>query len=1069
MTGIRRLIGLIGALGFCIASAGAEVPQPIQPQVSSDRPDWENPAINSRNEEPARATGFPFESRELALRNDMAASARHRSLDGLWKFHFSPSVDGRPRDFWRDDFDVSGWDDIRVPANWQAEGYGQARFNNINYPFPANRPLIPHETNPVGSYRRSFTMPPEWEASDVILHIGAAGAAYYVWVNGNAVGYSEDSKLPSEFNISRYVRPGSNSVAMEVYRWSDGSYLEDQDFWRVSGIERSVWLMAAPRLRARDVFINAGLDNDHRDGVLIVDAELTPSAGAAEVRITLLDGDAPPVSRSTRVRRGSSARTARLGATVPNVRPWSAETPNLYTLLLEVLDASGTLVQATSYRIGFRTVEIRDGLVQVNGRPITIRGVNRHEHDPETFHVISEESMRRDIELMKQNNINAVRLSHYPNDERFYALADEYGLYVMDEANIESHAYMAAGNADPSRRERLQIGFDPAWEDAHVGRVTDMVERDKNHPSILFWSLGNEAGLGPSFESAAAAARRIDPTRLISYLGHGTADLHVPNDYVDIYAPMYDEVEKLLDYATDPRFTQPLILGEYAHMQANSGGMLGAYWEVIRAHPNRLQGGFVWDWVDQSLYGRTEDGRSTWRIGNAFGPNPGGDIEFGDGLVQADRTPNPHLFELRKVYEPIAFEAIDAAAGRFRVANRHDFRDLSGFSFGWRLLEDGLPVASGQLPPVNAGARGSTELIVDLPAPVNPDAERILRLEATAQDGAVPLVPEGWVIAWEQFILDSAAPAASPLPAGRVTVRSDDGEVRLSAGGEELVIDRSTGLIRRYASGSRLLLQGGAPNFYRALTDNDLAAGVESSHRGWRIYSEQRDLRALRFGRLSDGSAEIVVDHVMGAGAVRFETRYHMTQSGRVRVAASFVPIKDDLPDPLRVGLSFTMPESMTDVAWYGRGPHETYVDRQASGALGVWHGRVAAQNHDYLRPQETGNKTDVRWIDVGPENGLGLRVSGTRPLSVNVLAFPYSDLERRPPGTWLSGDIRPREPVSLMVDAVQAGVGGDDTWSLAARPHVRYRIPLEPLSFSFELSPSTLARGGRGEPGGAP
>ncbi|MGR4865629.1 glycoside hydrolase family 2 TIM barrel-domain containing protein [Caulobacter sp. LARHSG274] len=1055
--------GLVLGLG---GVAAAEVATPIQPQVSADRPDWENPAVFARGKEPARATGFPFEDRALALGGDMAASKRYQSLDGDWKFAFSPGVDQRPKDFWRDGFDVSGWKSIKVPSDWQAEGYDQPRYNNITYPFPANRPLIPHATNPVGSYRRDFTVPADWDGSDVILHIGAAGSAYYVWVNGKAVGYSQDSKLPSEFNVSPYLRPGANNVSIEVYRWSDGSYLEDQDFWRVSGIERSVWLMAAPKVRARDVFAHATLDQAYRDGKLAVDVEVTPSKTPVQVRATLLDGGRTVLTRQAQV-APAAGRTVTLSAVVPQVRAWTAETPNLYDLLVEVLDAKGQVVQATASRIGFRTVEIKDGQVMVNGRPIVIRGVNRHEHDPETFHVISEASMRRDIELMKRNNVNAVRTSHYPNDERWYALADEYGLYVMDEANVESHAYMEKGNREPAERAKYQIGFDPAWEAAHVSRVANMVERDKNHPSIIFWSLGNEAGIGPNFAKGAAWIRQRDPSRLISYLGWGTTDFHAPNPYVDIYAPMYDEVEKMVDYATDPRFTQPMIQCEYAHMQGNSGGTLKAYWDVIYAYPKKLQGGFVWDWVDQGMNGRTADGKPYWKMGGDYGPNPGGDIEFGDGLLQPDRTPNPQLHELKKIYAPVSFEAVDAGRGQFRVVNRHDFRDLSGFSFEWELLEDGQPTAHGDLGVLTTAARQSQALTLALAAPSKPGAERVLTLRARARDGAVPLVAGGEVIGWDQFILPGPVATPPAPPAGPVKVADDAKAVKLAAKDAELVIDRQTGLVASYAVGGKTLLAGGAPNFYRPLTDNDLAGGVDKSHAAWRQFSESRDVRDIKVRALPSGGGEVAVDYDFAAGAVRFLTTYAMAADGTVTVTGRFTPLKDDLPDPLRVGLAFTMPTAMTEVAWYGRGPHETYADRKWSGALGLWHGRIADQNHDFMRPQETGNKVDVRWMDVGSAQGDGVRVTGAAPLSMNVLAFPYEDLQRRPPGTWRSSDIVPHDHVSLLVDAVQVGLGGDDTWSPAARAHVKDRIPLAPRSFTFTLSPSTLDRGKIGALGG--
>ena len=727
---------MIGAstLGLAAAALAQDAPR-VQPvQVDPSRPDWENPAVYARGKLPASATHFPYETREAALAGDKARSARYLTLDGEWHFSFSPSADNLPAGFEQPDYDVSAWKRIKVPADWQTEGYDQPRYNNITYPFPANRPLIPHATNPVGSYRRDVDLPANWAGQDVILHIGAAGSAYYVWVNGEKVGYSEDSKLPSDFDVTRWVKPGRNTIAIQIFRWSDGSYLEDQDFWRVSGIERSVYLVAAPKTRVRDLFVRAGLDRSYRDGTLAAEVVVTPSDRPMTARMTLLDGDRQALMKEIRIAPGKAERTVTLSAPVPGVRPWSAETPNLYTLLVELLDGEGRVVQATPQRIGFRTVEIKDGRVTVNGRPIMIRGVNRHEHDPETFHVISEASMRRDIELMKRNNINAVRTSHYPNDPLWYALADEYGLYVMDEANIESHAYMDYANKHPELREKLQIGFDPAWEGAHVSRVLNMVERDKNHPSIIFWSLGNEAGIGPSFEKAAAAIRKRDPGRLISYLGWGTLDWeHEPNAYVDIYAPMYDDVEKMVDWATDPSRTQPMIQCEYAHVQGNSGGNFKEYWDTIYQY-DKLQGGFIWDWVDQSMYRYTKDGKRYWGDGGEYGPNPGGDIEFGDGLIQPDRTPNPHLYEVQKVLSPIQFE--NFTSGRVTIRNRHDFRDLSGFGFDWTIEEDGVPIATGALPAMAIAARTAERVTLPLPAFARkPGAEYLLTDPRTGEGG----------------------------------------------------------------------------------------------------------------------------------------------------------------------------------------------------------------------------------------------------------------------------------------------------------------------------------------------
>lgn len=622
-------------------------------QIDGNRPIWENPTINERGRLPARATFFSYESGAKALDNKPDQSERFLSLNGEWSFHFTPDATKRPIGFEKPGFDASAWKKIKVPANWQSEGFDQARYNNATYPFPTNRPLIRHETNPVGTYRREIELPAAWSGKDIILHIGGAGAAYDVWVNGIHIGYAEDSKLPSEFDVTRHLKPGVNVIAIQVFRWADGSYLEDQDFWRVSGIERDVYLAAVPTRRLQDISVQAGLDKSYRKGLL--DLDLVFGAGTAKLsaRVTLLDGSTPLLRKGTVISYAQKKHTVSLSAKDLAVKSWSAETPKLYTLLIEVLDSAGSVTEATALKIGFRTVEMKDGQLTVNGKPVTIRGVNRHEHDPETFHVISRESMRRDVELMKLNNINAVRTSHYPNDPYWYDLADEYGLYVMDEANVEAHAYMGNSDQPVETRKARQIGYDPAWEGAIRSRVINMIARDRNHPSVILWSLGNETGIGPAFEKAAASARDTDPTRPLSFAGWGTTPFsHEPNDYVDIYAPMYDDIEKMVDWATDPSRKQPMIQAEYAHMQGNSGGGLQDYWDTIYAHLSRLQGGFIWDWMDQSMYRYTSDGRRYWGDGSEYGPNPGGDIEFGDGLLQSDRTPNPQLLEARKVLSP---------------------------------------------------------------------------------------------------------------------------------------------------------------------------------------------------------------------------------------------------------------------------------------------------------------------------------------------------------------------------------------------------------------------------------
>lgn len=1058
---MTRFAAMLMASSIFSTAAWADVAIPIQPQISSERPEWENPAINAINTLPARSTGFPFESREKALAGKMSASERYLALDGDWHFSFAANANDRPLDFWRNDFDVSSWKTITVPSNWQAQGYGQPKYNNITYPFPANRPLIQHDINSVGSYRRDFVVPSSWLGSGpVVLHIGAAGAAYYIWVNGQKVGYSEDSKLPSEFDISRYLRSGTNNVSIQVFRWSDGSYLEDQDFWRVSGIERSVYLIAEPTTHLTDTAIRATLDDAYRDGKLYIDFDIARGAGA-KVRGILMEGDRVVWRGEKPVGASKTDRTASLSAIISSPRHWTAETPNLYTLITELVDRDGSLLQSTARHVGFRTVEIKDGQVMVNGKPITIRGVNRHEHDPETFHVISEASMRRDIEMMKRNNVNAVRTSHYPNAELWYDLADEYGLYVLDEANVESHAYMEAGNNKPGDRESVrrqyQIGFDPAWESAHVSRVTNMVLRDRNHPSIIFWSLGNEAGIGPNFAKAAAAARKIDPTRLISYLGWGTLELeNQVNDYVDIYAPMYDSLWKMEAYAKDTTHKQPMIQCEYAHMQGNSGGNLQDYWDVIHKYPKRLQGGFIWDWVDQGMNGTDEKGRFFWKMGGDYGPNPGGDIEFGDGLIHADRRPNPHFFEMRKVYQPIRFEAMDLARGEITLINRQDFSDLNSFQLSWRLLEDGVVVAQGDLenPAISPHERGP--LHVPIPSSfVDNGKEHSLVVLARARPGTTPLVEAGTVMAWEQFVLDrvTSSPATSTAQA---TLANVGGQHILRAGRNELSIDVKTGLLDHVSRDGKTWLAGGTPNFYRAITDNDIGAGVGQSHGQWEYLSQNRRLSSIAAETMTNGEARITVIFDLGAGAATFSTTYAMAGDGKVTIEGVFTPLRDNMPDPLRVGLYFTAPDSFTDLTWYGRGKQESYIDRHEGAPIGIWSGKISAQNHDYMRPQETGNKVDVRWLDITDSQDQGYRIRGFQPLSANVLAFPYEDLQRRAPGTWRSSDIQPHGPVSVLIDAAQVGVGGDTAWSQDGRAHGKYRIPLTPIRFGFKMEPAT-------------
>lgn len=1011
--------------------------------------EWEQPEVVAVNREPMKATFFNFETTDLALKGDMAASRYYRTLDGTWDFKYSKGTDNRPADFYRDSFDTSGWSKIKVPGMIQAQGdgaYGLPEFWNIKYPFPANEPFIPHDMIEVGSYKRGFDVPADWNGRDVFLHIGAAGAAYYIWVNGEKVGYSEDSKLPSEFNITKFLKAGQNSISIEIYRYADGSYLEDQDFWRLSGIERSVYLYAEPKARLRDFTVRALLDKTYTDGVFTLTTQFAGAPAKGQVKATLYDGATAVLTTTGAIKGGKSE----LKGTIKGVKAWSAETPNLYRLVIEYMDAKGNLVSATSRKIGFRTVEIRNGEVEVNGRRILIKGVNRHEHDPDTYRVVSEDLMRKDVEMMKQANVNALRTSHYPNSPHLYDLADEYGLYVMDEANIESHEYMdtsdklAAQKNDPTIREKMQLGYKPHWAAAHLDRISRMVERDKNHPSIIFWSLGNEAGTGPNFENAAKWIRQNDPTRLISYLGHGTLiEKHAPNAYVDIYAPMYDDIEKMVDWAEDPTRTQPMIQTEYAHAMGNSLGNLEDYWQTIRAH-KKLQGGFVWDFIDQTVHAKDAKGRPYWASGFDVNPARGDNSVIGDGVLNADRVPDPEYYELREVYSPVSFER-DPATGRLSVTNRNTFTDLSGYNLSWTLLRDGGAIGAGALPGINAAAGTTADIAFSLPALPDDGAEYILTLAATAKAGAINGVPAGQWIGFNQFVLKGPKLTA-PAQTAVKPVRSGD-IVTAMAAGTVLKVDAKTGLITLNAGG-KTLLSGGAPNFWRGLTDNDEGTGILKSHTIWKTFTEQRQVRSVD---VTNDAVSIL--YSFGTGSVHWKTTYRLLGDGALQVASTFTPLRDDLPDPLRLGLRFDTDPALTDLEWYGRGPQENYVDRRTGAGLGIYKGKIADQYHAYSRPMESGNKTDVRWVSLSG-NGAGLTVKGDQPLSVNALAFPYEDLYFRKQGTWKSSDIAPHGDGSLLVDLVQTGVGGDTGWSLDGRPLAKYRVKLEPQSYGFTIKP---------------
>jgi beta-galactosidase len=1012
-------------------------------------PDWENPAVFAVNKERPHATLFPYENRGLALARDPARSAYFRSLNGNWKFHWVRKPADRPQEFFREDFDDGDWGEIPVPGNWEVNGFGIPIYLNIPYPFERNPPFIHHEYNPVGSYRTRFTVPSHWADRRILLHFGAVKSAMYVWVNGSRVGYSQGSKLPAEFDVTAFVREGENLLAVEVYRWSDGSYLEDQDFWRLSGIERDVSLVAQPHVHIRDFHVVAGLDSLYRDGVLDVRFEVE-NRGAVEARaygvlVDLLDADGASVMPGGPIGRDVSMAAGRLASvgfreTIARAARWTAETPNLYTVLITLMDPGGQTVEVLTSRVGFRTVEIRDGRLLVNGAPILIKGVNRHEHDPVTGHVVSEESMRRDIALMKQFNVNAVRTSHYPNDPRWYELADEHGLYVVDEANIESHGM--------GYNLTMTLGNDPAWKAAHLDRTIRMVERDKNHPSVIIWSLGNEAGNGTNFYTTYEWITIRDTTRPVQYERAGL------ERNTDIVVPMYPGLQSMIDYA-ERYGDRPYIMCEYAHAMGNSVGNFTDYWDVIERYPV-LQGGFIWDWVDQGLITRNAAGRTIVGYGGDFGP-PGTSSDGNfliNGLVSADRKPHPSLWEVKKVYQSVRADPVDLRAGRIAVTNRYQFRDLDNVALAWTVLADGVPTDSGRVESVGLVAGERREFTLPLPTDqAVPGAEYLLEVSfrLAAAEGLLPADHE---IAWEQLALPVAMlPPPAPSASRRtLTLQERDSVAVIHGDGFSVTFDVRNGELLSYRYREReLIAEPLRPNFWRAPNDNDFGGGWQNTLAVWKSAGERWEFRRVRVEQVAPHEVAVTVTgHIRPVGAA-YRSVYRVLGSGDVLIENHFAPERKSMPRLPRFGMRMAMPAGFSQVAWYGRGPHESYWDRKAGARVRRYDGTVAEQFHPYVRPQETGNKTDVRWMGVTNSDGFGLLFVGDSLLSMSALHYAIEDLDPGPEKRQRhAGDLTPRPETYLNIDDRQMGVGGTNSWGTTALPE--YSLPYQEYRYRFRL-----------------
>ena len=1010
-----------------------------------DQLEWENPSVISINKESARAHYFDFESKELAKINDIEKSIYYQSLNGKWKFYYSLNPEERPKEFMKNDYDVSSWDDIDVPGSWEMQGWSVPVYVNVQYPFPPNPPFVPHEYNRVGSYRNRFDIPSSWLDRDIFIQFNGVRSAFYLWINGEFIGYSQDSKTPAEFNITDFITVGENSVSLEVYRFSDGSYLEGQDTWRISGIERSVFISAKPKIRVTDFLIKSDLDSLYKDGhfELVMDL-INNSKDSSDITIQgeLLKYDNPkePLFNFERKMSITNKDTIEYKSIISNVDVWSAETPSLYKLIITLINNKQKVIQSFTQQVGFRKIEMVPGNILINGKPIIFRGVNRHEWDYKTGRSITEKQMIDDIKLMKKFNINAVRTSHYPNQMRWYELCNEFGLYLIDEANIEAHGM------EFHKDKYSFISDNDEWEEAWIQRGRAMVERDKNQPSIIMWSMGNEAGDGENFKKLYKWMKERDDTRPVSY------EPARKEDHTDVVFPMYATIETISKYAEDnPK--RPLILCEYAHAMGNSLGNLQDYWDTFEKY-DALQGGFIWDWADQVILQVDSSGKEYWAYGGDFGDEfIANDSNFcSNGLVAADRTPNPHFFELKKVYQPIEFIAEDIARGQVRISNKYDFINLDHIDFSWFISEDGKTVESGKLGVIDLNPNENTVLSFNLSSVVpKPGAEYFLTLIARLNQNT-SLLNKKHVVAWEQFSLPIHRPTLQADISNFSEIRISEKDTTVDVIGDDfqIIFNKKTGFLKEYIFSNRHLIRSElAPYFWRAPTDNDRGNMMHIRSAIWKNISDELTIKFFQRS-LSDNVVKIkmIANHDPSESIITIT--YKIFGNGLIDIQQEIVTGKEKLPELPRFGMKMTLPKDFNRVTWFGRGPHESYWDRKTSAPIKVYSGSVWEQTFPYVRPQETGNKTDVRWMAL--DNGtIGLLAIGQPVFDGSVHQYPYEDLENVP-GDKRHGklDIKPKDQIDWLIDYRQTGVGGDNSWG--ARTHQKYTLDGKSANYKYHF-----------------
>ncbi len=1015
--------------------------------------EWENPGVIERNKEESHVPFMLYTNVQDARKDDYSKSPYFKSLNGTWKFTLVNKPADKPTGFYRTDFDDSSWKTIPVPSNWEIEGYDLPIYTNVRYPFPARPPYVDNNYNPVGTYRRTFTVPEAWDGQQVMLNFGSISGYAQVYVNGREVGMSKVAKTAAEFDVTNYLKKGENQLAVQVTRWHDGSYLEDQDFWRLSGIERDVYLQALPKLTLWDYFIKADLDNSYKNGEFSASVNLRKFEGKAPEKATVLlelfDKDNSKVfaqEKSISAKTGKNNQLTYSG-TVNNVRQWSAEHPNLYDLVITLKDNKGKTLAVTGDKVGFRKVEIKDAQLLVNGVPILIKGVNRHEHDDVKGHVPTRELMLKDIRLMKQFNINAVRTSHYPNDPEWYKLCDEYGLYLVDEANIETHGMGAEwqGRFDKSKHP----AYLPEWAPAHLDRIQRMVERDKNRPSIIIWSMGNESGNGDVFHDAYKWIKERDKTRVVMFEQAG-------EDWnTDIVGPMYPGIESMKKYANAKK-ERPYIMCEYSHAMGNSSGNFQEYWDIIRSSKH-MQGGFIWDWVDQGLKTQDKDGNVFWAYGGDLGAGHLHNDEnfLANGIVSADRMPHPAIYEVKKEYANIQFDAKDAGKGVITVKNEHSFTDLDQYNFKWELYRNGKLVKQENFAVALAPKQ---QKVVTLPLPAltaDKGEEYFLNVYAYTKK-ASELVPAGHEVAREQFAVgDGRYFADAGVPSGKLKVKTRGNILRFTSGEVSGEFDLKEGKLVAYShDGGKVLTKFPEPYFWRAPTDNDFGNKMPEKLGVWRDTHKKMQVKHVQAGKKQAAGQPVTVTYELTDKQIPYTVEYLIRNDGSIQVTAAIDMTGKEMPELPRFGMRMELPKAYDNVVYYGRGPWENYSDRNTAAFVGIYKDEVENLYHDrYIRPQESGNRTGVRWVQLTNDAGAGIVVEGEQPINFTALHHLAEDMD---PGLKKNNmhptDVKERDLVSLHIDLKQRGLGGDDSWGRL--PHKPYLLLDKKYSYSYTIRP---------------